>query len=206
MERSRANSRLRRGFAIAAGLFILVSSLSACARPAGSSQTAAVDKSIAAETVTASPAPTGPVIVVSEVVVTEAIPFAKVTREDGTRPSGSAEVTTAGVDGSKTLTYHVTTTDGIETARVLVKDVVDRPPVDEVTTIGTFVPPPPPVEQERQGGQCDPNYTGACVPIASDVDCAGGSGNGPAYVKGPVRVVGTDIYDLDRDGDGVACE
>lgn len=53
---------------------------------------------------------------------------------------------------------------------------------------------------------CDPNYEGACVPIASDVDCAGGSGNGPEYVQGPVTIVGRDIYDLDRDGDGVACE
>ena len=53
---------------------------------------------------------------------------------------------------------------------------------------------------------CDPNYSGACVPIASDGDCAGGSGNGPAYVRGPVYVTGSDIYDLDRDGDGVACE
>jgi hypothetical protein len=53
---------------------------------------------------------------------------------------------------------------------------------------------------------CDPNYTGACVPIASDVECAGGSGNGPAYVRGPVRVVGSDIYGLDRDNDGVGCE
>ncbi|MEO8243009.1 MAG: excalibur calcium-binding domain-containing protein [bacterium] len=53
---------------------------------------------------------------------------------------------------------------------------------------------------------CDPNYMGACVPIASDVDCAGGGGNGPAYVTGPVYVVGRDIYKLDRDGDGVACE
>ncbi len=53
---------------------------------------------------------------------------------------------------------------------------------------------------------CDPNYTGACVPIASDVDCSSGSGNGPAYVRGPVTVVGTDIYDLDRDGDGIGCE
>ena len=53
---------------------------------------------------------------------------------------------------------------------------------------------------------CDPNYTGACVPIASDVDCANGSGNGPAYVQGPVYVVGSDIYKLDRDHDGVACE
>jgi len=56
------------------------------------------------------------------------------------------------------------------------------------------------------GKRCDPNYAGACVPIASDVDCAGGSGNGPAYVQGPVRVIGTDIYDLDRDGDGIGCE
>lgn len=53
---------------------------------------------------------------------------------------------------------------------------------------------------------CDPNYAGACVPIASDVDCQGGSGNGPAYVQGPVQVVGTDIYDLDRDNDGIGCE
>jgi hypothetical protein len=55
------------------------------------------------------------------------------------------------------------------------------------------------------GSGCDPNYSG-CVPIASDVDCAGGSGNGPAYVKGPIRVVGTDVYGLDNDHDGIACE
>ncbi|MBU2982792.1 excalibur calcium-binding domain-containing protein [Lentibacter algarum] len=53
---------------------------------------------------------------------------------------------------------------------------------------------------------CDPNYSGACVPIASDVDCASGSGNGPAYVRGPVRVIGKDIYGLDRDNDGIGCE
>jgi hypothetical protein len=52
---------------------------------------------------------------------------------------------------------------------------------------------------------CDPNYTG-CVPIASDVDCAGGSGNGPAYVEGPVEVIGVDIYGLDADNDGIGCE
>lgn len=52
---------------------------------------------------------------------------------------------------------------------------------------------------------CDPNYS-ECVPIASDVDCAGGSGNGPAYVRGPIKVIGKDIYRLDSDGDGIACE
>jgi hypothetical protein len=44
------------------------------------------------------------------------------------------------------------------------------------------------------------------VPVASDVDCEGKGGNGPAYVRGPVRVVGSDIYGLDRDGDGIGCE
>lgn len=58
---------------------------------------------------------------------------------------------------------------------------------------------------EESKSNCDPNYT-PCVPIASDVDCAGGGGNGPAYVRGPIRVIGTDIYGLDRDGDGIACE
>lgn len=62
-----------------------------------------------------------------------------------------------------------------------------------------------PPETENPESKCDPNYSG-CVPIASDVDCAGGSGNGPAYVRGPVLVIGSDIYDLDRDGDGIGCE
>jgi hypothetical protein len=67
-------------------------------------------------------------------------------------------------------------------------------------------PEPEPVAKPApSGGDCDPNYSG-CVPIASDVDCAGGSGNGPAYADGPVRVTGSDIYDLDSDGDGTACE
>lgn len=54
-------------------------------------------------------------------------------------------------------------------------------------------------------GRCDPNYE-PCVPVDRDVDCAGGRGNGPSYVAGPVRVVGRDVYGLDRDGDGIGCE
>lgn len=64
----------------------------------------------------------------------------------------------------------------------------------------------PSQDENQDDASCDPNYAGKCVPIASDVDCAGGGGNGPAYVRGPVRVVGEDIYKLDRDGDGIACD
>lgn len=80
-----------------------------------------------------------------------------------------------------------------------------------MTAVGTKVPTPtstpkPAPTTAASSAQCDPNYTGACVPIASDVDCAGGSGNGPAYVRGPVQVVGTDVYGLDSDDDGIGCE
>ncbi|MCC6984126.1 MAG: hypothetical protein IT535_12705 [Bauldia sp.] len=59
---------------------------------------------------------------------------------------------------------------------------------------------------QNEPDECHPSYAGKCVPIASDVDCAGGEGNGPAYVEGPLRVVGPDVYRLDTDGDGIACE
>lgn len=60
-------------------------------------------------------------------------------------------------------------------------------------------PPEPSPPQDCQG--YDP-----CLPPGPDVDCAGGSGNGPRYVNGPVYVSGGDPYGLDGDGDGVACE
>jgi hypothetical protein len=51
---------------------------------------------------------------------------------------------------------------------------------------------------------CTPGYS-PCLPPAYDYDCRGGSGDGPKY-SGPVRVTGCYPYDLDRDGDGKACE
>jgi len=50
---------------------------------------------------------------------------------------------------------------------------------------------------------CTPGYS-PCLTPAPDYDCAGGSGDGPKYT-GPVRVTGADPYDLDADGDGLAC-
>ncbi|HJV08781.1 MAG TPA: thermonuclease family protein [Acidimicrobiales bacterium] len=58
------------------------------------------------------------------------------------------------------------------------------------------------------GSGCHPSYSGACVPMGfSDVDCAGGSGDGPGYVSAKrFQVVGADVYRLDSDNDGIACE
>jgi len=49
---------------------------------------------------------------------------------------------------------------------------------------------------------CDPNYAG-CVPVfPSDVDCPDIKRLGLA----PVKVIGSDIHRLDRDGDGIGCD
>ncbi|MEX0764228.1 MAG: thermonuclease family protein [Nitrosopumilaceae archaeon] len=46
---------------------------------------------------------------------------------------------------------------------------------------------------------CDPNYSGACIPINSpDLDCADVGKN--------IKVTGSDPHGLDRDGDGIGCE
>jgi hypothetical protein len=66
-------------------------------------------------------------------------------------------------------------------------------------------PAPAPAPAPEPAQDCDPNYD-PCVPIASDVDCLGGSGNGPEYVAGPVTVIGSDVYNLDGNNDGVGCE
>jgi hypothetical protein len=70
-------------------------------------------------------------------------------------------------------------------------------------------PEPPAAEQvarEEPADDCHPSYSGCLDPNASDYDCAGGSGDGPEYVQGPIEVKGDDPYDLERDDDGIACD
>lgn len=133
------------------------------------------------------------------VVELRAIPFKKKTVTDDSLPKGEKVVTTTGVNGTRRLTYELTFVDGVQTNKRLLRQAVSKQPRTQVTSVGTKV-------EQPKSNDCDPNYSGACVPIASDVDCSGGSGNGPAYVRGPVTVIGNDIYDLDRDGDGTGCD
>ena len=50
------------------------------------------------------------------------------------------------------------------------------------------------------GGGCNPNYAGACIPnVPYDLDCSD-------ITARNFRVVGTDVYGFDGDGDGIACE
>jgi hypothetical protein len=59
--------------------------------------------------------------------------------------------------------------------------------------------------QEEVPPECHASYI-PCVPIDGDVDCASGTGNGPAFIDYPVQVVGEDVYELDDDADGIGCD
>ncbi|MEV1318301.1 G5 domain-containing protein [Micromonospora arborensis] len=140
-----------------------------------------------APSVSASPTPSDaaslPVVKVTTETEQATVRYGEKTVKDSSLAEGKRVVRTRGVNGVRTLTYEVTTTDGVRTARKLVRSTVTKQAVAQVVAVGTKKP---------QSSKCDPNYSG-CVPIASDVDCAGGSGNGPAYVNGPIRVIGDDI-------------
>jgi micrococcal nuclease len=65
------------------------------------------------------------------------------------------------------------------------------------TTVRPVVPSPTPAPT----GGCHPSYT-PCLPVVVDLDCADVRALGVA----PVRILGSDPYRLDGDGDGLGCE
>ncbi len=201
-------SRKAGALVLAGSLVVLFTGASLAPRPTSSDVVALVGSS----TDEPSPTPTRtaevkkPKVTTANVNDVQVVPFTESTVDDPNLAAGTTAVTTTGVNGQRTIVYKVTYTDGVETGRVVVSDTVTLAPVNQVVSNGTYVAPPPPAAFVDTSGGCDPNYSGACVPIDSDVDCAGGSGNGPSYVSGPVTVVGSDIYDLDRDGDGIGCD
>jgi len=181
----------------ASGLLVLSACGSEGAPTAPATQAAAVPATGSATPSAASStsAQASPVVEKRTISSRRSIPFKTMRVNDSSLSKGTTRVKNPGARGVEILTYKVTFLNGIQTHKELIRKVIVRAPVTRVVTVGI-----------KDTQQCDPNYTGACVPIASDVDCAGGSGNGPAYVQGPVQVVGTDIYGLDRDGDGIGCE
>ena len=181
----------------ASGLLVLSACGSEGAPTAPATQAAAVPATGSATPSAASSTSAQASPVVEKRIITNrrAIPFKTMRVNESTLSKGSNRVRSHGVRGVEILTYKITFRNGIQVRKELIRTVIVKAPVTRVIAVGT-----------KETQQCDPNYSGACVPIASDVDCAGGSGNGPAYVQGTVQVVGTDIYGLDRDRDGIGCE
>jgi hypothetical protein len=73
-------------------------------------------------------------------------------------------------------------------------------PTNAVTTVKKVAASTSPISQGN--GLCDPNYAG-CIPVSAvDLDCIDVKNLGLA----PVKVIGQDIHNFDRDRDGIGCD
>lgn len=71
---------------------------------------------------------------------TESIPFDRETIEDGNLEYGTRLVSTAGQEGTKTITYSVTyDKDGNESTREKIGEEITKHPVAEITSVGTKI-------------------------------------------------------------------
>ncbi|SDF51830.1 resuscitation-promoting factor [Klenkia brasiliensis] len=102
---------------------------------------------------------------VTEVTEQQPIDYQTVETQDPNRTEGTRDVTTEGVEGSQTVTFTVTTTDGVETSRVQTGVTVDQAPVDEQVAVGT-APRPAPAASSSSSSSGGGN-TGASAPAST---------------------------------------
>ena len=87
------------------------------------------------------PAPK-PVVTTKTETKTESIAFKTERQDDPTLEKGKEVVAQNGVNGTRTITYTVTYTDGKETGRTVASDKVTKEPVNQIIKVGTKVEAP----------------------------------------------------------------
>lgn len=131
-----------------------------------------------------------------------AIPLPKIPAVVGqTASSATAELRRAGFKVVKRQRTLSAGHEGVVLAQLPEGGVRTRPASVVTVVVAHVIPKAAPTKAPS----CTSGYS-PCLRPAPDYDCAGGSGDGPGYAYGPIRITGSDPYDLDRDGDGVACE
>lgn len=138
-----------------------------------------------------------PMVETKEVTVHELVPFPYEEHRDADLPEGQRQVTTVGQNGDKSITYVVSLEHGREVRRQKKTETITKPPVSQVTTVGTKVetvvpwsaPASPPMDPSLPTG---------------DYDCADFSSH--AEAQSILEQDPSDPYRLDRDHDGLACE
>lgn len=95
-------------------------------------------------------------------------------------------------------TVEVTDTKTVRRTRTVVRTVTV--PADDAALADTFGDTAATSSTSTTGDDCSSDYAGACVPLdQADVSCAD-------LGVDDIDVIGADVYGLDPDEDGVACE
>ena len=131
-----------------------------------------------ASNVSTQPQKPQPKVETKTVTTTEPVAYTSSTVNDATLAQGSTQTRTAGVNGVRTFTYEVTLTDGVETTRKKVSNVVTTQPVNEVIAHGTKAPAPscPNGTYVNSAGNtvCRP-YEASSAPAGATAQCEDGT-------------------------------
>lgn len=119
-----------------------------------------------------------PKVETKTVTTTEPITYTSSTVDDPNLAQGTTQTRTAGANGVRTFTYEVTLTDGVETARKEVSNVITTQPVNEVIAHGTKAPEPscPNGTYVNSAGNtvCRP-YEAPSAPVGATAQCEDGT-------------------------------
>jgi hypothetical protein len=120
-----------------------------------------------------------PTVVTKIETEVQAIPYGSTTVNNSSMTKGTSKVTSAGINGSQTLTYKVTYTNGKQANRQLVNTTITTQPVTQVTSIGTYVaPPPPPAPTCSNGSYVNSAGNTVCNPSSSSSGATAKCGDG----------------------------
>ncbi|HVX23908.1 MAG TPA: DUF3761 domain-containing protein [Candidatus Saccharimonadales bacterium] len=121
-----------------------------------------------------------PTITTRTVTEKKTLHFHTQTVHDSSLAQGTKIITTYGVNGSETLTYKITYTNGVQTNKELTLKTITKHPVTQVTTVGSYVAP---VEPDCPNGTyvnsagntvCSP-YSSPSAPAGATAQCGDGS-------------------------------
>lgn len=160
---------------IAVASIISLGTISAMAQPSTPSSTATP--------VISTPKPQ-PKVETKTVDTTEIVGYTSSTVDDPNFAQGTTQTRTVGVNGVRTFTHELTLTNGIETARKEVSNVITTQPVNEVLARGTKVPEPPRAVQlscpngtyvNTAGNTVCRPYESSGVPAGASAQCEDGT-------------------------------
>lgn len=148
------------------GLFILIG-ITAPPTPA---KTQTVDLNVAGTSSSHSTVST-PKVTKKQTTETKTIAYTTTTQNDAALAKGQTNILQAGKEGVETLTYSVAYTNGAQTSKTLLSDVVTTQPVTQIVAVGTYVAPTvtPPAPKTTTPTNCT---NGTYVNTAGNTVCS----------------------------------
>jgi hypothetical protein len=102
---------------------------------------------------------------------TQPIAFTTVDQDDDSLDKGQTEVSQAGQNGIKTLTYEITYENGQQISKSLISTTTTTQPIEQIVNIGTYVAPAETAPVASSTSPSSVNSSGSCYPIASTGNC-----------------------------------